>query len=110
MLAESPWATTVVLRGLQANASATPDNTGYRGEMEENPQITYTLQFRSASPIREAQVRASPLGSHYDKMSAAQKTTFDANSSKFLTVNFSAHVVVSATFESNFGNYKSFVM
>jgi hypothetical protein len=107
MLAESPWATTVTLGGLQSNASAPPGAPSYRGEMEENPQIVYTLQFRSALPIREAQVRSSQIGSHYDKMSAEQKASFDANSAKFLATAFHDQVVISVTFHSNIANYES---
>jgi len=68
MLEESPWATTLTLGGVQTNAFSndTPSNPGYRGEMEANPTISYNIQFRSAGPIREAQVRSSQLNSHYD--------------------------------------------
>lgn len=107
MLAESPWATTITLAGLQSNASAPPGSPSYRGEMEENPQILYTLQFRSALPIREAQVRSSQLGSHYDKMDAEKKAAFDANSAKFLATAFHDQVVISVTFHSNVANYES---
>ena len=109
MLEESPWATTLTLGGIQSSVTSgdAPNNRGYRGEMETAPTITYILQFRSALPIREAQVRSSQLNSHYDKMSAEQKAAFDASASKFLTVTFPDRVVVSVTFHTNVEDYES---
>jgi hypothetical protein len=51
MLEESPWATTYTLSGIQTNAfgNDAPSNTGYRGEMEANPTVSYNIQFRSAA-------------------------------------------------------------
>lgn len=109
MLEESPWATTLSLGSVQTNITSgdSPTNTGYRGEMETNPTISYNLQFRSAEPIREAQVRSSQLKSHYDAMSAEQKAAFDANASKFLAVKFPDRVVVAVTFKTNVQEYES---
>ena len=69
--------------------------------METDPSISYILQFRSARPIREAQVRSSQLNSHYDKMNPEQKAAFDANAGKFLAVTFPDRVVVAVTFHTN---------
>jgi hypothetical protein len=121
ILAESPWATTLSLGGVEnvltgSNASTAQVNpaprgqsgaAGDRGEMETNPTISYNLQFRSAEPMREAQVRSSQLSAHYDAMSAEQKAAFDANAAKFLAVKFSDRVVVSVTFHSNVQDYES---
>lgn len=75
--------------------------------MEVAPSITYTLQFRSALPIREAQVRSSQLNSHYDAMSAEQKSAFAANAGKFLAVTFPDRVVVSVSFHSSVQTFDS---
>jgi len=109
MLEESPWATTYTLSGIQTNAfgNDAPSNTGYRGEMEANPTVSYNIQFRSAAPIREAQVRSSQINSHYDKMSAEQKAAFDTNAAKFLATSFPDRIVVSVTFHTNIQNYES---
>lgn len=109
MLEESPWATTVSLGGIQSAITSgdRPSNSGYRGEMETSPQISYTLQFRSAQPIREAQVRSAQLSSHYDKMKPEQKAAFDANSEKFLGAKFLDRVIVSVTFHTNVQEYES---
>ncbi len=105
MLEESPWATTFTVSGVQTNYYSLPNAAG--GEMETNPQITYTLQFRSALPIREAEVRSSQIGSHYDAMSAEKKAAFDANAAKFLAVSFQDRVVVSVTFHTDSQNFES---
>ena len=103
MQEESPWATSLKLSGVQTSITSgdAPNNRSNRGEMETDPSITYVLRFRSALPIRQAQVRSSQLSSHYDKMSAEQKAAFDANAGKFLAVSFPDRVVVSVTFSSN---------
>jgi len=109
ILEESPWATTVTLGGVQTGITSgdSPNNRGYRGEMETDPSISYNLQFRSAQPIREAQVRTSQLNSKYDAMSAEQKTAFDVSAGKFLAATFSDRVVVSVTYHSNIQDYVS---
>lgn len=108
ILEESPWATTLSLGAVQdVSGPDSPHDRAYRGEMETNPTISYNLQFRSAQPVREAQVRSSQLNSRYDKMSAEQKAAFDANAGKFLAVTFPDRVVVSVTFHTNVQNYES---
>jgi hypothetical protein len=109
MLEESPWATTLTLGSVQTSITSgdSPNNRGYRGEMETDPTISYNLQFRSAQPIREAQVRTFQLNSKYDAMSADKKAAFDASAGKFLAVTFPDHVVVSVTFHANVQDYES---
>jgi hypothetical protein len=109
ILEESPWATTLTLGSVETTITSgdSPNNHGSRGEMETDPTVSYNLQFRSAQPIREAQVRTAQLNSKYDKMSAEQKAAFDASSVKFLAVTFTDRVVVSVTYQSNVQNYVS---
>jgi len=110
MLEESPWAETITLSTAINNMPVLQQGgteTGPRTEMTTDPTITYTLQFRSAEPIREAQVRSSQLSSHYDSMSPDQKAAFDASAGKFLGVTFSDRVGVSVTFHTNVLNYES---
>jgi hypothetical protein len=111
LLQDSPWATTLVLTAVNQttpiiNSQGVATNT-VSNDIEPEPSIVYTLQFRSAAPIREAMVRSSQLGARYDAMSADQKAAFDANSSKFLTATFPDRVLVSVTFRSNSQNYQS---
>ena len=109
IMEESPWATTLTLGGVQTAITSgdAPTNRANRGEMETDPSITYVIQFRSAPPIREAQVRSSQLSSHYDKMSSEQKAVFDTSASKFLAVTFPDRVIVSVTFHTNVEGYES---
>ena len=104
MLEESPWSTTLTLSGIQ---NVTGSGGSPRGEMEDSPLITYNFQFRSAQPIREAEVRSSQLGAHYDKMTSEQKAAFDGNANKFLGATFPDRVLVAVTFHSNVQNYES---
>jgi hypothetical protein len=108
MLEESPWAATLTLGSIQRGVTGldATNGQGYGGEMETNPTITYNLQFRSAEPIREAQVRSSQLNSHYESMSVQQKAAFDTNAGQFLAAKFSDRVVVSVTFRTNVQNYE----
>lgn len=108
MLEESPWATTLSLGGVQANVMeiGAPDSRGSSGEMETDSKISYTLQFRSAQPIREAQVRSAQLNSHYDKMTSAQRAAFDASTAKFLAATFPDRVVVAVTFHTSVQEYE----
>ena len=110
ILAESPWATTLKLTGLQSVIGTdSPNHHPYRSEMESNPSISYTLQFRSALPIRQAEVRNSQLSSHYDAMKPEQKAAFDASVAKFLGAAFPDRVIVTVTFHSNVLEYQSFL-
>src|SRR5271168_3142898 len=105
MLEESPWATTYTLTSLRTGTANSGANKGYRPDMETDPSISYNLQFRSAEPIREAQVRTSQLDSKYDAMNAEQKAAFDASAGKFLAATFPDRVVVSVTYHSDVLDY-----
>ena len=105
MLEESPWATTLKLASVRTGTTNSGVNRGYRPDMETDPSISYNLQFRSAQPIREAQVRTSQLNSKYDAMSAEQKAAFDASAGKFLGATFPDRVVVSVTYHSDVLDY-----
>lgn len=109
IMEESPWAMTLQLTGVQSAITSgdSPNNYSYRGEMETNPSISYNIQFRSAQPVREAEVRSSQLSSHYDSMDDQHKAAFDASASKFLAATFADRVIVSVTFRTQVMNYQS---
>jgi hypothetical protein len=110
MLADSPWARTVTLAQPAMRFSGARDGAREAGvDQELLPSISYTLQFRSARPIREAQVRSSQLKSHYDRMSPEQKAAFDANVGKFLAVTFPERVVVSVTIHADILEHDRFL-
>ena len=97
IMAESPWATTLKLGGIQS-AVFQGSNSGYRGEMEDDPFVSYNMQFRSSLPIRQAEVRSSQIGAHYEKMNDQQRAAFDANAGKFLAGQFPDKVLIAVTF------------
>jgi hypothetical protein len=107
ILEDSPWATTLKIGGVNSAVMNVGTTNQNGAAMETDTSIIYTLQFRSAQPIREAQIRSAQLNSHYDKMNADQKASFDANSSKFLAVAFSDRVVVAITFKTGDADYES---
>jgi len=109
IMEESPWATTLTLSSVQTAITGgdSPNNHSYRGEMETDPKISYNLQFRSAQPIREAQVRTSELNAKYDALSADKKAAFDASAGRFLAITFPDRVIVSVTFHTNVQDYES---
>jgi hypothetical protein len=97
MMEDSPWAATLTLGSIQSNVISVDPNTN-RGY---DPEMSYILQFRSARPIREAQVRLQQLSLHYDGMPADQKAAFDANANNYLAATFPDRVLVSVTFRSS---------
>jgi hypothetical protein len=105
ILQDSPWATTLTLGGSPNSLAGGLSQVSRGGELEDNPNISYTIQFRSAQPIRQAQVRSGQLSSHYDKMSTEQKAAFDANTGKFLSAAFPDRIIVAVTFQSNVQTY-----
>lgn len=109
LLEESPWATTLTLGGIRSVASSmgVPNARTSEGEMETDPTISYTLQFRSALPVREAQVRSMQFGAHYDKMTKEQRKAFDDSAARFLAVTFPDKIIVAVTFHTNVGDYES---
>lgn len=97
MMEDSPWAATVTVSGPWSNVVSVDPNTtrGY------DPEMSYILQFRSALPIRKAQVRLQQLDLHYDGMTAEERAAFEANASKYLAATFPDRVLVSVTFRSS---------
>lgn len=78
-----------------------------KGKWKTDPTISYTLQFRSALPVREAQVRSMQFGAHYDKMTKEQRKAFDDSAARFLAVTFPDKIIVAVTFHTNVGDYES---
>jgi len=105
LLEESPWATTLTLGGSKNIFAGPGPSPG--GELEDDPKVTYTIQFRSAQPIRQAEVRSSQINAHYDKMSAGQRAAFDTNVTKFLSTSFPGRIIIAVTFQSNVQTYQS---
>jgi hypothetical protein len=113
MLKESPWAITTTLSAAVNPSTQIGSPTGpaitrdYESNGQVDPSVTYNVRLCSARPLREAIVRSSELGAHYDSMTSAQKLSFDAQANKFLAVSFDDRVAVCVNVKSNVDNYQS---
>lgn len=122
MLTDSPWAKTVTIgtatnptgvgntAGVIATGPASNAGSFYGGDSAEGemaPAVTYTAQFRSAEPLREALVRSQELASRYDSMNADAKSKFESSEGKFLSATFPDRMLVCLTVSSNVQGYVS---
>ena len=125
LLENSPWAKThaltqVVIESLQSPRSpittsdpTAPDpsvgpvtsSTADRAR-EQRPEIKYSVQFRSALPVRQAMVRLMQIAQKYDQMQPEQKKTIDQNAEQFLAKSFPDTAVVFVSFTSNVREYQ----
>ncbi len=105
MLENSPWA------GRHDIVVALSSAQGYSASGgESSEQTSYIFHLVSALPIRQAMVRQTMIERKYDKMSAADKKTFDENTEKFLGAEFPDNVVVRVVFVSNIPNTQRTLM
>ena len=80
LLAESPWAHT------------------WRGGGPAGDQLAFAVQLRSSLPIRQAIVRQLQLDQKYDKMTDAQRGTFDAQAAQILNRTYDDTILVHMDF------------
>ena len=99
MLQDSPWAKTKTLSTPLAHGDSFGEFSDSEGATSS--EISYSVQFRSAVPIREAIIRQAQLHSRYNKFTDQQKSGFDANAEKFLNQNFTDKVIVAVVFQSS---------
>jgi hypothetical protein len=103
MLTDSPWSKT--WSKSQVNLSAAlPGSSGANQEGasgNNSSEIHYSIQFRSALPVREAYVRLQQIGNKYDKMSDAQKKSFDAQADSILGKTYDDVILVHVEYGSN---------
>ena len=98
MLTDSPWSKDLTLQelGLQRSAKASDDGRQF--------YIKYQVQFASALPIRQAQVRQSMIAQNYDEFDADLKKQADQNAEAFLSKQFPDAIIVFVTYETNSQN------
>jgi hypothetical protein len=103
MLSDSPWSKT--WSKSQVNLSAAlpgVSGAGQEGAAGENaPEIHYTIQLRSALPVREAFVRMSEIQTKYDTMDEAHKKAFDAQAQSILGRTYDDVILVHVEYGSN---------
>ncbi len=111
MLNDSPWAQSqtlanvnVTLAGptpLRGSAAASASDRDYA----DVTKVTYTAQFRSAQPLRQALVRQLQLVRNYDSLSPEQKKNFDGKTALFLQPSDPKQIVVFVGYEVSIPGY-----
>jgi hypothetical protein len=99
MLTDSPWARKFTSTEVRIQASGI--RTGGTQERETQPTIEYIAHLRSALPVRQAVVRKMQIQTRYDRMSEAEKRSFDKQADDYLNQDFSNRVVVHIVYQSN---------
>jgi hypothetical protein len=94
LLLESPWAH---LWRYQTQ----PAGLGLPNTMTD--QLHFSVQLRSALPIREAIVRQLELDQKYDKMNASQRSAFDAKATPILSRSYDDLILVHVDFSQSDG-------
>lgn len=109
MLSDSPWArkfdNLIVVQDARGMGSRMAGATG-QPERESTPTLTYIAQLRSALPIRQAVVRTMMFQLKYDKMSDAEKKSFDQQAEAYINQSFDDRVVVHIIYDANVTNYR----
>jgi hypothetical protein len=105
LLEDSPWAQKWVQADVAmfTPGALTVDRT--ERAAEQNPSITYTAQFRSASPVRQALVRQMQTDPKVEKWTPEQKHQMEEESSRYLAEKFPDRVMVYVTYTSNVRTY-----
>ena len=99
MLEDSPWAKTFALTSVQIMQSSGRDGATMGGEQQ--PYIKYLVQFRSATPVRQALVRQMQIAQKYDSLPPEQKQQFDNNAEAFLSGSMADAVIVQVKYTTN---------
>lgn len=110
LLENSPWArvhtvTAVHIDLIQGGYTDSTVTAEAKDRQFENAvRIKYTVQFRSARPIREALVRQAQLAMKLNTKSAEQKKQFETSAEQFLATP-KDKIAVYVAFESNVQGY-----
>jgi hypothetical protein len=109
MLTDSPWArkfeNLIVVQDARGMRSRIAGAEG-QPERESTPTLTYFAQLRSALPIRQAVVRSMMIQVKYDKMSEAEKKSFDQQAEAYINQSFADRVVVHIVYDANVTTYR----
>jgi hypothetical protein len=104
LLEDSPWARQhTISRVLIESLTSAPTDRA----RESNPRLVYTIQFRTARPVRQAMVREGQIAQKYETLSAAQRTEFDRSADTFLAQAFPDTVIVLVEYSVNIPSYQS---
>lgn len=104
MLTDSPWSKTWSKSQVNLSAALPSDTAGANrsgGAGENAPELHYTVQFRSALPVRKAFVRLSEIQAKYDSMDAEHKKAFDTQAQTILDRTYDDVILVHVEYGSN---------
>jgi hypothetical protein len=107
ILADSPWT-----KKWAKSQMGSPQMPGVSGAVlegasgEKTPEMHYSVQLRSALPIREAVVRLAQIQNKYDKMTDAQKKDFDEKAGSLLSRNYDDVILVRVEYGSNLQTFE----
>lgn len=118
LMSDSPWAKTITLG--TTNISLIGPGSGSRNRSqggalgmsddvshESNPRISYQVQLRSATPIRQAVARKLQIDNNYEAMPAERRAVVDAKIGDYLQQKFDDVIVIQVAFTSNVPTYVS---
>ena len=123
LLTDSPWTKSTTLGtanlsliGTGQSGSRTDARRGNQAaglgmsedaQHENAPRVSYQVQFRSATPVRQAVARKLQLDAKYDTLPAEGKAAVDAKINEYLVQDFADVVVLQVTYTSNVPTYFS---
>jgi hypothetical protein len=100
MLSDSPWTRHFENSVYKEGASGMGTGTqGFHGE--NRAQLEYTVQLRSALPIRQAVICVAKFQNKYEQMPDAQKKEFDERANEYLNQSFANRVVAHVIYKTN---------
>lgn len=103
MLEDSPWARKWVYTEVEEGRQ----QEGYSGSgRESRRELYYTVQLRSAAPLRQAVARDVQIQNKYDKMTPEQKAALDERTNRFIDGAGGDTIVVHVIFKSTLQQFE----
>ncbi len=110
MLENSPWSQQLTISDVKievAGPNARPKGPSQAARdrgLEQNPRLIYTVQFRSAKPVRQALIRRVQIDGKYDQLDLNKKAAADRRAQDFLEAP-ADEIMVYIGFETNVPAY-----
>jgi hypothetical protein len=103
MLTDSPWSKTWTKSQVNLSAALPSDTGGSNrsgGAGENAPELHYSVQFRSALPVRKAFARLSEIQAKYDSMDAEHRKAIDTQVQSILSKTYDDVILVHVEYGS----------
>ncbi len=98
LLEDSPWAKKYDLAATSFTPLGTPQED-YRRDAVQS--AGYTVQIRSAEPVRQALIQRAKIRSKYGQMRSEQKQAVDKSAAEFLAQTFPDTIVIGVVYYAN---------